>query len=93
MFDISTTYLKLVMKKLSLSPVKNLDSLAKLFTLLAVLLLTPIAVSGQGTLLGVISDKLAEEPLIAATVVVKGTTTGTVSDYNGEFVLVLKAGT
>ncbi len=81
------------MKKLSLSSLKNLDTITKVFGLIAVLFLSSLNVSGQGTLRGVIKDKLADEPLIAATLVVKGTTTGTVSDYNGEYTLVLKAGT
>ncbi len=58
-----------------------------------VLILTSMAAIGQGTVKGVVSDKLAESPLIAATVFVKGTTTGDVTDYNGEYTLVLKAGT
>ncbi len=73
--------------------VKNLVALTKLCGLFAILLLSSMNVSGQGTLKGVIKEKMSNDPMIAATVVVKGTTTGTVSDYNGEYILPLKAGT
>ncbi len=58
-----------------------------------VLLFASMALYGQGTVKGVITGSDENAPLLAATVFVKGTTTGTVTDYNGEYVLVLKAGT
>jgi hypothetical protein len=81
------------MKKLSLVSVKNLASLTKLYGLFAILLLSSMNVSGQGTVKGTINDVADNAPLIAATVFVEGTTKGTITDYNGEYVLVLKAGT
>ncbi len=81
------------MKKLSLVSMKKSAKLVKLCCLLAIPFLSSMNVSGQGTLKGVIKEKLSNDPMIAATVVVKGTTTGTVSDYNGEYTLPLKPGT
>ena len=81
------------MKKLSLVSVKNLATLTKLYGLFVIFLLSSMNVSGQGTVKGTINDVADNAPLIAATVFVEGTTTGTVTDYNGEYVLVLKAGT
>ena len=57
------------------------------------LLLLSVSMIGQGTLKGKITDNASGDPLIAATVTVSGTTIGTVTNYNGEFVLPLKAGT
>jgi TonB-dependent receptor len=65
----------------------------RLLGFLILLVLGPVAVFGQGTVKGVITDKADNEPLIAANVLVKGTTTGTVADYNGAYMLPLKAGT
>jgi TonB-dependent receptor len=58
----------------------------------AFLLFASMSLCGQGTLKGVITDKSDNAPLIAATVTVAGTTIGTVTDYNGEYTLPLKAG-
>jgi TonB-dependent starch-binding outer membrane protein SusC len=41
----------------------------------------------QRTVTGTITDELTKEPLIQATVVIKGTTQGTVTDENGKFKL------
>lgn len=71
------------MKKLSLVFVKNLAELTKLCGLFAILLLSSMNVSGQGTVKGSVNDVADNSPLIAATVFVEGTTTGTVTDYNG----------
>ena len=60
---------------------------------LCLILLTSFAVSGQGTVTGLITGADDNSPLFAATIVVKGTTTGTVSDYDGRYTLALKAGT
>jgi len=72
---------------------KYLVSSRRFFSIAAILILSSAALLGQGILKGVITDKSGGEPLIAAAVVVKGTTTGTITDYNGEYVLPLKAGT
>ncbi|MFO7670359.1 MAG: TonB-dependent receptor, partial [Bacteroidales bacterium] len=60
---------------------------------LLLLSLSTMTVFGQGTIKGVISDKSDKTPLISVNIVIKGTTIGTVTDYNGEFVFPLKAGT
>ncbi len=59
----------------------------------AVIFLIISGVYGQGTVRGVIYGTDDENPLIFATVVVQGTTTGTVSDYNGEYLFRLAPGT
>ena len=48
---------------------------------------------GQGIVKGVITDKAGNTPLVATTIAVKGTTIGTISNYNGEYTLPIKAGT
>ena len=60
---------------------------------LILLLLTSAPLYSQGTVKGVVTGSDDDEPLLSAAVVVKGTTTGTITDYNGEYTLVLKAGT
>ena len=47
----------------------------------------PIFLMAQGSITGTIRDADTDEPLIGATVLVIGTTTGTVTDYNGVYVL------
>ncbi len=79
--------------KLSLSSAEASVLICRFFSFLAILFFTSMTAIGQGTVKGVVSDKLVDEPLIAATVFVKGTTAGTVTDKNGEYLLVLKAGT
>ncbi|MCB9186973.1 MAG: carboxypeptidase-like regulatory domain-containing protein [Flavobacteriales bacterium] len=57
----------------------------KLSTLLVFILLTAIAFAQNTTVTGVIKDKKNGETLIAASVIVKGTTTGVQTDPNGKF--------
>jgi iron complex outermembrane receptor protein len=57
------------------------------FSLLLICLLAAFSASGQITLGGVVEDKVSGEPLIGATVSVKGTTVGTVTDFDGKFSL------
>jgi TonB-linked SusC/RagA family outer membrane protein len=54
------------------------------FTALMVMLLASIAASAQFTVSGTVSD-IDGEPLIGVSILVKGTTTGTVTDFNGGF--------
>lgn len=93
MFDIPITHQIFAMTKTLQLRFRNSVQLTWIFFAIAILFLSSTAAMGQGTLKGVIKDKVSDDPLIASTVVVKGTTTGTVSDYNGEYTLVLKAGT
>jgi TonB-dependent receptor len=60
---------------------------------LFILLFSSASLYSQGTVKGVVAGSDDNEPLLSAAVVVKGTTTGTITDYNGEYTLVLKAGT
>jgi len=62
------------------------------YYLLFFLIVLSTSVLGQGTVKGVITDISDQTPLVSATVVVKGTTIGTISNYNGEYTLPLKAG-
>ena len=50
----------------------------------------PLLVQAQGTVQGIVQDKL--EAIIGATVLVKGTADGTVTDYDGSYKLQLPAG-
>jgi TonB-dependent receptor len=54
--------------------------------------LPTLLVCAQGTIKGTVTDIADHSPLVSATIVVKGTTVGTISNYNGEYTLPLKAG-
>jgi TonB-dependent starch-binding outer membrane protein SusC len=57
------------------------------FKWLLIFLLLPVTVMAQFTASGKITDKRTKEPIIGATVLVKGTTTGTVTNTDGNFSL------
>ncbi len=56
-----------------------------LYTIL--MLLFPVFLNGQITIEGVIIDEDLGEPLINASVLVKGSTDGTIADFDGNFVI------
>lgn len=60
--------------------------------LLLVLTMFSVATFAQGTVKGVVKDASSKLPLIGATVIVEGTTTGTAADMNGEFSFEVPAG-
>jgi len=62
-----------------------------LLTFLATVLITSLSFA-QGSITGTVLDASYGESLIGATVLVKGTTTGTTTDINGHFLLELSAG-
>src|SRR6056297_3987238 len=51
-----------------------------------VLFLLPLTMMAQGTIQGVITDE-TEVPVPGASVVVKGTTNGTISDFDGNYTI------
>ncbi len=57
-----------------------------LFTLLMIFVVTG-SLLAQGTIRGFVKDKDTGEPIIAAAVELKGTTTGAFTDYNGFYTL------
>ncbi len=58
------------------------------FTLVfLVMLCSPLFLSGQHTLRGEVFDNLTGEPIIGANVIIDGTTTGTATDYDGQFTI------
>ena len=80
------------MKKNSLK-LTNSRSILLFLVSLFFIVLTSANIYGQGTVKGIITDKTDKTPLIAVNIVIKGTTVGTVTNYNGEYVLPIKAGT
>ena len=58
----------------------------KFLTFLALLLSVQFAVA-QRTITGTVNDADTNEPLIGANVLVAGTSTGTITDFNGDFSL------
>ena len=50
-------------------------------------LLLPLAAAAQSTLTGVVRDAYTQEPLLGATVLLRGSTIGTVTDLDGAFAL------
>lgn len=60
----------------------------KLLTLLACLVLsTGLAWAQPNTVSGVVTDADTDEPVVGASVMIKGTGKGTITDYNGKFTL------
>jgi hypothetical protein len=55
--------------------------------LLLFLLILPIGIFAQGTLKGVVLDGSSQQPLPSVNIIVEGTTTGTTSDFDGNFTL------
>ncbi|WP_423129571.1 TonB-dependent receptor [Gaoshiqia sp. Z1-71] len=45
------------------------------------------ATAQKGTLKGLVKDKKTKEPLVGATILLEGTTTGTITDFDGLFIL------
>jgi TonB-dependent receptor len=60
---------------------------------ICLLLLVSFETYGQSSIKGIVTAADDQLPLISATVAVKGTTTGIITNYKGEYVLVLKPGT
>jgi len=58
----------------------------KLFTFLCFMVFA-LAAFAQGNITGKLIDAETDEPLIGASVLIEGTSTGTVSDFDGNFVL------
>jgi hypothetical protein len=63
-----------------------------LFTLLAILTTTLYGFAQQGTIKGKVTDKATGEDIIGAVVFIKGTSKGTTTDYEGNYVLPLEPG-
>lgn len=66
------------------------------FRAILVVILTAVfgfAVAQRGTIRGTVIDDGTGEPMLAVTVVVKGTTTGAVTDFDGKFEINLEPGT
>jgi iron complex outermembrane receptor protein len=55
--------------------------------LLFLLLLLPLSVLAQSTVSGVVSDKASGQPLPGVNVIIKGTSKGTTTDFDGKYVL------
>jgi outer membrane cobalamin receptor len=59
----------------------------QLLTVLALVLLTSASVFAQGTVTGTLADKDTEDGLISASVTIKGTTRGAITNLNGGFTI------
>ena len=68
---------------------KMLRKIALAFTLV----LFSASLLAQGYVKGVVTDASTNETLIGANVVLKGTTTGVSTDFNGNFTIEIPAGT
>jgi hypothetical protein len=64
----------------------------KRITLFCLLLLMPIFMMAQTQISGVVMAEGEPDPVIGANVMVKGTTVGTITDFDGNFLLDAKAG-
>ncbi|MDC0230443.1 TonB-dependent receptor [Aureispira] len=68
------------------------NSHRKILFLLLIVFTTPVKVWTQASLSGLIIDGETQEPLMSVTVSIKGTTIGTISDFDGNYQLALKKG-
>ncbi len=71
---------------------KTILRLHKIIWLLFCLLITTNLSAQEKTIKGTITDALQDDPLIGATVVIKGTSKGTVTDATGNFAIKAKKG-
>ena len=55
--------------------------------LMLCILLVPAALLGQSTVKGTVTDQANEMPLPGVNVLIKGTTTGTSTDFDGNYTL------
>ena len=55
--------------------------------LLTLFLFIPLLSFSQKTLFGTVTDKTTKEPLVGVTIIIKGTSIGTVSEWDGSFTL------
>jgi len=81
------------MKTINIYSEKIFNTFSRFFCLLLLITFCSMSVFSQGTVRGVITDKSDKTPLIAVNIIIKGTTIGTVTNFNGEYVLPLKTGT
>ncbi|MFW5792853.1 MAG: TonB-dependent receptor domain-containing protein [Bacteroidota bacterium] len=58
-----------------------------LMIILILFIIPAISIAQQAKITGVVKDKITEETIVGATVVIKGTTKGTTTDIDGNFVL------
>jgi TonB-dependent receptor len=80
------------MKKKLRFTFKNSQILLRFLFSLSLFFLTTMIMYGEGLVRGVITESDGT-PLIAATVAVKGTTKGVITDFNGAYSIAYKAGT
>lgn len=59
----------------------------KHLSIIGLILLSMGAFAQQGTLKGKVTDQKTGEELVGATIVVEGTTTGTITDFSGDYIL------
>ena len=76
--------------KLSMSFHKHFLRFAKVMLLL--LMLSPLHAFGQSKITGTVVDQTNGEPIIGATVKIKGTSTGVVTDIDGNYSIDVKPG-
>ncbi len=67
-------------------------NLTKVHLLLLVLMSVGITAFGQRTITGTVTDAESKEPLIGANILVKGTSTGTITDFDGSYSLQVPQG-
>ena len=66
----------------------NQNAMRRLKSLLIMLLLSiNIMYAQQINITGMVTDKKLNEPIIGASVIVKGSTNGTITDFDGKFTL------
>jgi len=63
-----------------------------MFTIFVLLLASLSAVGQASTISGTVTDLSDGEPLIGASVIIKGTTTGTITDIDGKYQIAASPG-
>ena len=57
---------------------------------LLILLLCPIFIFGQTSINGIVTDEISSSPIAGVNVLVKGSNTGTATDFDGNYSINLK---
>lgn len=71
---------------------KFVQNNVKVLLLLVAMLFTTIVFAQQKTITGKVTDARSGDPMPGVTIIIPGTTTGTITNFDGEFTLVINAG-
>lgn len=71
---------------------KFVQNSVKVLLLMGTMLLTTVAFAQQKTITGKVTDARSGDPMPGVTIIIPGTTTGTITSFNGEYSLIVNTG-